>query len=280
MSESALLASLHDEAAADRSLKAAAGLWLAVAMTGLLAFVAYVATTYGAPAARGDFAAWGRTSLKGYETGDAVGNAMFAFHVLAAVAMSLSAALQLVPQIRTRAAGFHRWNGRVFLAAAFVAAIGGLHLVWVRHANPTLIGSVGITLDAALILAFGALALREARARRFVAHRRWALRLFMVANGVWFMRLGYMAWVILNHGPVGMTDELDGPFDVTLAFAAFLAPLALAEAYIRVQARAPAPGKYAFAAGLLALSGLTAIGVFGAVAIMWAPRMAQALAAA
>ena len=71
--------------------------------------------------ARSDFAAWAHSSLKGYEAGDAAGNAVFASHVLTAAIMSLSAALQLVPQIRARTPALHRWNGRAFLIAAFVA---------------------------------------------------------------------------------------------------------------------------------------------------------------
>jgi hypothetical protein len=204
---------------------------------------------------------------------------VFGAHVLMAAVMSFGGALQLVPQLRARAAAFHRWNGRVFLATAFAISAGGLYLVWVRHATTTFIGEVGISLNAALIFAFGALAWRDAAARRIASHRRWAMRTFMVANGVWFMRLGYMAWVIVNQGPVGMTDNLDGPFDVALGFAAYLVPLAGVEAYLRIQDRAGPTGKAVATGVLLVLTALTAVGVFGAVSMMWGPRIASALAA-
>lgn len=264
--------------AADRTLKAAAALWFLVALTGEWIFVSYILASYGWPAARGDIAAWSDRALKGYEAGDTAGNFVFGAHVLMAAVMSFGGALQLVPRIRARAPAFHRWNGRAFLATAFAISLGGLYLVWVRHATLSLAGSVGITLNAALILGFGAVAWRRALARDFADHRRWAMRTFMVANGVWFMRLGYMAWTILNGGPVGMTDNLDGPFDVFLGFAAYLAPLAVLEVYLRVQDRAGASGKYAMAGSLFAMTALTALGVFGAAAFMWGPRIAQAFA--
>lgn len=264
---------------ADKVLTAAAGLWLGVALIGQWAFVTYILASYGWPAAQGNIAAWADRALKGYEPGDTVGNLVFGAHVMMAAVMSFGGALQLVPRIRARAAAFHRWNGRVFLVTAFAIATGGLYLVWVRHATTTFIGEVGISLNALLIFAFGALAWRDAAARRIASHRRWAMRVFMVANGVWFMRLGYMAWTILNQGPVGMGDNLDGPFDVFLGFAAYLVPLAAVEAYLRVQDGAGATGKAVAAGVLLVLTALTALGVFGATFLMWGPRIAAALAA-
>jgi len=263
---------------ADKVLAAAGGLWLATALVGQWAFVTYILASYGWSAARGDIEAWSDRALKGYEAGDTAGNMVFGAHVLMAAAMSFGGALQLVPGIRARAAAFHRWNGRIFLATAFAISLGGLYLVWVRHAMATLVGSVAIGLKAALVLGFGALAWRAARARDFTDHRRWAMRTFMVANGVWFMRLGYMAWTILNRGPVGMTKKLDGPFDIVLGFAAYLVPLAILEIYLRTQARSGTSGKYALAGCLLALTALTALGVVGATAFMWGPRIVDVLA--
>ena len=36
--------------------------------------------------------------------------------------------------------------------------------------------------------------------KKFQTHRKWALRLFMVANGVWFIRVWPSAWNILHLG--------------------------------------------------------------------------------
>lgn len=275
----ATMAGAMPRPAAERTLTAAAGLWLAVALVGQWAFVTYILTSYAWPAAQGNIEAWADRALKGYEPGDTAGNLVFGAHVLMAAVMTFGGALQLVPQIRARARSFHRWNGRIFLLTAFTISLGGLYLVWVRHATSTLLGEIGITANALLIFAFGALAWRDAAARNIASHRRWAMRTFMVANGVWFMRLGYMAWTILNQGPVGMGDNLDGPFDIFLGFAAYLVPLAALEVYLRVQDHGGQMGKAVAAGVLLVLTALTAVGVFGAAAFMWGPRIAQAFAA-
>ncbi len=69
---------------------------------------------------------------------------------------------------------FHRWNGRLYIGTAFVISLAGLHLTWIRASNPTLHGSIAISLNAALIMICAALAWRHARAHDVSAHRRWA----------------------------------------------------------------------------------------------------------
>ena len=263
---------------ADRLLKWCAALWFVIALVGQWTFGSYITLVYGGSALRGDFAAWRHTSLRGYAPGDTAGNLVFASHVLMAAIVVFSGALQLVPQIRARALNLHRWNGRLFLIAACAASLGGLYLVWIRGVTTLLVSALGISLDAGLILTFAALALRSAWAHDVMAHRRWALRTLILAGGVWFQRLGYMAWVILNHGPVGMTDKLDGPFDIFVGFASFLLPLAALELYLRAQAGG-ARRKYAMAACLFALTTLMGIGIAGAAAMMWGPPITHALAA-
>ena len=76
---------------------------------------------------------------------------------------------------------------------------------------------------------------RTATNRKFKEHRRWALRLFIVANAVWFMRLGDMIWGI-GTGSAGIGDVMIGPFDVFLAISNSRVPLAIMETYLRVKA--------------------------------------------
>lgn len=115
------------------------------------------------------------------------------------------------------------------------------------------------------------LAWRRARQRRFAEHRRWAIRAFLLVSGVWTLRLGLMAWIILNQGPRGMTSRLDGPFDSVWVFGCYLLPLAVAELYFRAE-RAGHRVQQATAALLLTGAGLTALGTFGAFTMMWAPH--------
>ena len=108
----------------------------------------------------------------------------FAAHVLMAALITTSGALQLVPQIRARATSVHRWNGRLYILTAFLMALGGLWLIWVRGTFLTLYGAAGSTLLAVLIMICASMTLRYALARKIDIHHRWALRTFLLVNGV------------------------------------------------------------------------------------------------
>jgi hypothetical protein len=185
--------------------------------------------------------------------------------------MTLAGLLQLVPVVRRRWPRLHRWSGRAFLATAAMLALGGLWLTWGRGSHLTVIGAVAISVDAALILAFGAMAFITARARDFAGHRRWALRSFIVASGVWFMRVGYIAWG-LTTGGAGIARGMSGPFDLVWGFATYLLPLAVLELYLRAERGSPRTQR-AMAAGLWLSSIVILGGSIGAWFVMWMPYL-------
>jgi len=168
----------------------------------------------------------------GYVPGDTVGNLAFAAHMLGAAVVLAAGTLQLVPQIRARALGFHRWNGRVFVLAAVAASVDGLWMLWVRHAQLELVNSLAVSLDAVLVVGFVAVAWRAALAHDIARHRRWALRAFMVINAVFFIRVFSAAWVTLTGG-AGMTDRMNGPMNYVFEVGCYLIPLAVLELYLR-----------------------------------------------
>jgi hypothetical protein len=254
---------------AGKALKTSAVFWFVAAVAGQWLFVYYIAAFYGPSTLSGDFEAWNRRDpVMGYVAGDVAGNLVFAAHVLIAGVLTFGGALQLVPQIRARAIAFHRWNGRLFLLAAIAAASGGLYLEWVRGAafrsgGAGFVEAAGITLDAVLILAFAGLALRAVRAKRIAEHQRWATRLFLVVNGVWFMRIGVAAWMAL-------TPFSAQSFFVFWSFGAILVPLFVYELYLRAQ-KAAAPAQFAMAVSLVALTLIMGVGSIAAFLIMWRP---------
>ena len=112
-------------------------------------------------------------------------------HILFATVISIAGALQLIPGIRNRFPVFHRWNGRLFVLAAFTQAITGIYLtLWVGKLVGDTTQHVIAVLGALLIILCAVMALRYAMQRDFTAHRRWALRLFLVASASWFIRIG------------------------------------------------------------------------------------------
>ena len=246
-------------------LRLSARSWLAVAIAGQWLFVYYIAGFYAVPTVLGHFAAWNRQDLiTGYVAGDRTGNLYFASHVLMAGLFTASGTLQIIPALRRRSIRLHRWNGRLYVMAALLMALGGLWLIWVRGTYLTFFGALSGTLLAALILFSAAMTPLHARAGRIERHRRWAVRLFLVVNGVWFQRIGYGAWMILARGPVGIVKHMDGPFDILWGYGSFLLPLLCFELYERATRHSRLLVKSTVAAMLLAASVVTAIGSIAA----------------
>lgn len=245
--------------------------WFAATALGQLAFALFILLFYYPSTLSGNFAVWNSKPLiDGHKPGDTAGNLGFALHVLLAAVITLCGLIQLVPQIRARWPRVHRISGRLFLASALVLSLGGLALVWLRGTYLTVPGALAISLDGVLILTFGTLAWRTALARQFAAHRRWALRTFAVASGVWTMRVGYMVWGMATGG-LGIAKGMSGPFDHFWAFATHLLPLALCELYLRADASTSATPKRAMAVILTTVSLLILAGSVGAWLMMWSP---------
>jgi len=260
---------------ADATLRTAVRLWFALAVAGQLIFVLYILLFYGRAAAAGDFLGWNKVLAQGYTPGRTLSNTALAFHLLFAATITASGALQLIPRIRTRFPAFHRWVGRFYVVTAFTMAITGVYLVWTGE---KVVGDtsqhVAITLNAVLIAVCAGLAWRYAVAREFRTHRRWALRLFMVVNGVWFFRVGLMFWLMLNHGPVGFNPKtFQGPALTFLSFAQYLLPLGVLELYFRTQQRPDASSRFLLAASLFVLTVAMGLGIFAATMGLWLPRI-------
>lgn len=254
------------------ALPAAGRLWFWVMLGGQGLFLAYILAFYFPSTLSGHYQAWNRNRmlLRGYTPGDTAGNLAFAAHVLLASVVTFAGLLQLVPQIRAKAPSAHRWLGRVFLTAAGLGAITGLYMNWVRGVTTNGFGTAGITLNAVLILGFGALAWRAALRRDFAVHRKWAMRTFMAANGVFFIRAGFIAYAIVAGALTGGKPAM-GPFFDVWSFGSYLVPLAGLELWFWGRERAGAAGQRLAAAAIFLLTLLLGLGGVGAWFLIWAP---------
>lgn len=260
---------------ATRALTAAAVTCFSVLAAGQLLLAAYVLAFYGRAALQGRFEDWNTVLPNGYVPGATLMNALLGLHLALAVVIIAGGALQLLPAVRRRWLRVHRWNGRLYLAAVSLASVGGVVMVWAHAGKGDPAQHVAITINALLILVFAAFALREAVRRRFDAHRRWALRLYLAAAGVWFFRVGLMFWILANRGPAGFDPAtFRGPALVVLAFAQYLVPLAVLELYFRAKAAPAAAPRVAMTAALALLTIALAIGIAGATLRLWLPRIA------
>lgn len=256
-----------------RTLRRAAAATYGAIAAGQLAFILFLLFYYYPRTLSGQFARWNdKPLIDGYIEADVGGNMMFAAHVLLAAVITMGGLLQLLPAIRTRWPSLHRWNGRIFVVTALLLSFGGFWLVWGRGTYLTIAGAWGVTINGLLITGAAIMAARHAMGRRFAEHRRWALRLFVLASGVWFMRIGYMAWGIATGG-LGIGDRMDGPYDMFIAFGNSLVPLAVLELYLLAEAHGGNGFRRGIAA-LLALSSLVILGgSAGAWLVMWSPYL-------
>ncbi|RSZ58172.1 DUF2306 domain-containing protein [Massilia atriviolacea] len=263
---------------AGTALAWSARLWFAVAVGGQLLFAWYVAVLYGGALVQGEPARWNAVMPRGYVAGDTAGNAAIGVHVLVTVVIVIGGALQLLAPLRRLAPSLHRWNGRVYVLLAVVSSLIGLYMVWFRGAVGGLAQHVGISINGVLIVLCAVFAVQHARAGRIALHRRWALRLFLAVSGVWFFRIGLMAWIVANCGPAGFDPvSFEGPFLSFLAFAQYLLPLAVLELYMRAQASARVAARIAMAGAMLVLSLATAAGVAAAAMILWLPHLSRTI---
>lgn len=254
-------------------LKTSGLLWFLVAVIGQWLFAYYVIAAYGPPTASGNWASWDDIGLiQGYTAGDLVGNLAFVSHAMLTAVVCIGGTMQLMPPIRNRFPAIHRWTGRTYLLVAIVLSVGGIWMIWGRGSRLTEIGGWGTTINGVMVLVTAIVAFHFARRRQINQHRRWAMRTFILLSGVWFTRLGYMAWAI-STGGIGISRTMDGPFDVFIAFGSYLLPLAILELYFLASDSRSGGVKLAVSGLMAGATAATALGVFGAWMVMWSPHV-------
>lgn len=262
---------------ANRALNLATRFWFAVLFLGQLIFAFTVASFYGLTALRGNTAVWNKVLAHGYIAGDHMGNAALLTHIGSAVFIILAGAIQLLPQIRNRFPIFHRWIGRLYIVSAFSVSLAGLYLMWVRGSVGDFSQKLGTSLMATLIMVFAVMALRNAMARDFQTHRRWALRLYFTVSASLFIRAGVFLSILVNHGPFGFDPStFTGPFLTFISYAQYLVPLAVLEIYFAVQRKPGAWRRFAMAGALFVLTLGLGAGIFGVTAIAFVPNLKRA----
>ncbi|MFK7957333.1 MAG: DUF2306 domain-containing protein [Lysobacterales bacterium] len=274
MNDTVLVKSAFGEALPQQLFQVSVKLWFAVAAIGQWIFVAYILAVFYPPVAQHGMEALVDSDLpSGFVEGESFGNLMSIAHVLLAALIIGGGPLQIIPTIRNRFPTFHRWLGRSYLLAAVSSAVGGLYMTWTRSPIGDFSMRLGISGDGILIIVFALLAVYHAMGRRFKEHRRWALRLFLVASAVWFYRVGLLGWAMLTGG-VGIDwESFTGPFLTALGFSQYLLPLAMLQWYFHCERRPTSGGMITFSIALFGLTAFMTLGIFAATMGMWLPRM-------
>src|SRR5258706_3984707 len=118
------------------------------------------------------------------------------------------------------------------------------------------------------------MALHFALRRNFKTHRRWALRLFLVASAAWFYRIAFFLILPTFQRPVGFDPAtFTGPLPTTMGFAQYLFPLAILEIYLRAQDHPGALRRMAAAGILFVLTLALGAGIFAVTMAAWVPQV-------
>jgi len=245
---------------ADKILSKTITAWFVVAIIGQLFFAAYVAAFYGGAAIDGNLAAWNEVLTPGYQEGQTLSNLAIGIHLFFAVLIMLGGPLQFIGRIRRRFPTFHRWNGRTYVMLTAIGGLTGFYMIWSHEEAGGPVSHLAMSLEAVLIVLAGGLVWYFAVKRKMKQHEAWAVRLFLVASGVWFFRVFLMGWLVMWGAPVGFDPEtFSGPFLDVLSYAHYLLPLAIYELYLLAKRQGGAGAHYAMAALMMVCILITAV---------------------
>ena len=259
---------------AQKAFEKATRILFITGITGQFIFVAYIVLIYGGIALSGDYERINKILPHGIIAGDTMGNFALAIHLLLAAVITFGGPLQFIKGIRQRFPRFHRWNGRIYYVTAFIIASTGLIMNATRGAHGGMVMALGNALNAMLIMTFSVMAWRTALQKNFKAHKKWAIRAFLMVSGVWFFRIGYGLWILLTGFTApGVNADLNGPFDIFLGYGHSLVPLLIIETYFRVKNIDRPDIKKIATYSLYLLSLLLAAGIIMVGVVFWLPLL-------
>jgi len=165
---------------------------------------------------------------------DWIANLGIGMHFVMGAILVLAWPILFSSRIRARHRAVHRWTGRVYVTAGFLAGVGGLSFI-VTHGAYAPPASVAFAVWGSVLMLSAVMAYVHARAKRFDLHRAWAIRLFAMVLGSWVFDLEIRAWNDLTGGIGVGKDNAFGPFDYAILYLFFVPNMLVAEFFIRRQ---------------------------------------------
>jgi uncharacterized membrane protein len=246
--------------------------WISATVFGL-----YILAFYAGAVTDGSLEHWNTVLPRLYEAHAPAANTAMGIHFAAGGVILVLGSIQLVAGIRARVPRLHRWLGRIYVAAAIAAGLGGLVFIVIKGTVGGPIMSLGFSIYGALMVVAAVQAIRYARAGQLDAHRAWALRLYALAIGSWLYRMDYGFWHLFAGG-AGHTHEFRGWFDAVMVFWFYVPNLIVAEAVIRARPSSAPEGLRVFAAGaLIVAAGFLILGTYFFTKMYWGPAIVSRL---
>lgn len=242
--------------------------WVSAGLFGLYILAFYAAALFG-----GNLEKWNNILPGLYQKESLYATLGIGLHFAMGGIILMLGSIQLIEAIRVRYSRFHRWVGRIYVAAALLAAIGGLVFILVKGTIGGTVMSIGFSLYGLLMFIAGIQTYRHARARRIEKHRAWALRLYALAIGSWLYRMDYGFWIMLADG-AGHLKNFQGPFDRVMAFFFYIPNLLVAEVFIRsLRYKTSAVLNVLSALVLLLMTTFLVVGTYYFTKIYWGPAI-------
>lgn len=241
----------------ERLLRWSGRLFRLVALAGMAVFGSYILLRASGATFR-NFAQW-RPLLEGQPMpalSDWVANIGIGMHFAMGAILLFAWPILFSATIRARHRAVHRWTGRVYVSAGFLAGCGGLSFIF-AHGAYTPAASVAFGIWGGVMMLSAVMAYVHARGRRFDLHRAWVIRLFAMVLGSWLFDIEFRAWKDLTGGAGIGPGEASGFFDYALLYLFFVPNLLVAEFFIRNKHRRivlPPAWRWPALAGLAAVA--------------------------
>ncbi|MFT3763709.1 MAG: DUF2306 domain-containing protein [Pseudoxanthomonas sp.] len=235
------------------------------ALAGLAAFGVYIVLRASGATSR-NFDQWHGlvAGLPMRTASEWIANLDIGMHFVMGTILVLAWPILLSARIRARHRAVHRWTGRVYVSAGFLAGVGGMSFILTRGAYIPA-ASVAFGIWGAVMMLSSVMAYVHARAKRFDLHRAWAIRLFAMVLGSWVFDLELRAWRDLTGGiGIGEDDLAPGFFDYAILYLFFVPNLLVAEFFIRNLHKRIAPPrslKWPAVAAFMAAAGVFAYAI-------------------
>ena len=202
-------------------------------LAGLGVFGGYIALRASGATIK-NFEQWQKlvTGLPMPTTSELIANLGIGLHFLMGTVLVLAWPILLSARIRIRHRQVHRWTGRIYVSAGFLAGAGGMSYI-LAHGTFSRAAAIAFGVWGAVMMLSSVMAYVHARARRFDRHRAWAIRLFAMVLASWLFDIEIQAWTNWASG-IGMhADGASGPFDLAMLVLFFGPNLLVAEFFIR-----------------------------------------------
>ncbi len=205
--------------------------WISSGLFGL-----YIVAHYGGSYIRGNLTQWnGLFNPNLYDPEHSRATAGMALHFIAGGIILVLGSIQLIEAIRHRFIHFHRWVGRLYVAACLLTAIGGLIFILLRGTVGGITMDIGFAAYGIAMLVCSIQTIKYAKRNLLNQHRAWAIRLYALAIGSWLYRMYYGFMFFTEILPIEQRD-FRAPIDVIMIFFFWIPNLLVAEFFIQSSA--------------------------------------------